>query len=93
VIPLPRHHDDARWTAGLDPAARVPGPGGGVRRLHAVGGSGLLEGRALCLAPVSLLDPAHWRWPDDGDEQWPLCWICLAMTHHDDRTAGGVPVG
>jgi hypothetical protein len=28
---------------------------------------------------VTLLDPRDWRWPDDGDEDWPLCWICLAL--------------
>jgi len=41
---------------------------------------GLIGGRALCLAPVTLLDPLDWRWPDDGEEEWPLCWICLALT-------------
>jgi hypothetical protein len=35
----------------------------------------------LCLTEVTLLDPRDWRWPDDGDEEWPLCWICLALTH------------
>jgi hypothetical protein len=30
---------------------------------------------------VTLLDPRDWRWLDDGDEDWPLCWICLALTH------------
>ena len=44
-------------------------------------GDGLVAGRALCLAPVTRLDPADWAWPDDGDHEWPLCWICLALTH------------
>lgn len=30
-------------------------------RLHAVGDAGMVAGRALCLAPVTLLDPALWR--------------------------------
>jgi hypothetical protein len=30
---------------------------------------------------VTLLDPRDWRWPDDGDEEWPLCRTCLALTH------------
>ncbi|MGY1696624.1 MULTISPECIES: hypothetical protein [unclassified Geodermatophilus] len=50
-------------------------------RLHAVSGDGLAVGRSVCLAPVTLLDPAEWAWPDDGaDAGDPLCWICLALT-------------
>jgi hypothetical protein len=49
-------------------------------RLHAVDPEGLLVGRAVCRAPVVLLDPVDWRWPDDGSDEWPLCRICQAMT-------------
>ncbi|HEX2075380.1 MAG TPA: hypothetical protein VHF92_16470 [Geodermatophilus sp.] len=72
------------WTVGADAVAPRPWgqewvdlPAG---RLHAVSGHGLVAGRAVCLAPVMLLDPADWTWPDDGDQEWPLCWICLALT-------------
>ena len=74
-----------RWTVGADGVAPrrwfdevIEMPSG---RLHAVSGAGLISGRAVCLAPVILLDPLDWRWPDDGDEEWPLCWICHALTH------------
>jgi len=69
------------WIVGVD--VEPPRPWSGdtpTSRLHAIGGAGLVVGRALCLAPVTLLDPALWTWPDDGDEQWPLCWVCLALT-------------
>ena len=70
-----------RWTVGVDTVApRSPWGGTAPSRLHAVGDTGLVAGRALCLAPVTLLDPALWVWPDDGDEEWPLCWVCLALT-------------
>lgn len=70
---------------GADGIAPRPWSGEWVQmptgRLHAVSGEGLVLGRALCLAPVVLLDPVDWRWPDDGAEEWPLCWVCLALTH------------
>ena len=71
------------WTVGAD--AVEPRPWGQewvdlpAGRLHAVSGHGLIVGRAVCLAAVTLLDPADWAWPDDGDQEWPLCWICLAL--------------
>lgn len=73
--------DAGRWTVGVDVAApRSTWGGSSPSRLHAVGDAGLVAGRALCLAPVTLLDPALWVWPDDGDEDSPLCWVCLALT-------------
>lgn len=73
-----------RWTVGADGLVPRPRSGGPAElpagRLHAVSGEGLLLGRAVCLAPVVLLDPVHWRWDDDGSEEWRLCWICLALT-------------
>jgi hypothetical protein len=73
------------WTVGADQIAPRDWSGEVVQmpfaRLHAVSGTGLIVGRALCLAPVTRLNPRDWRWPNDGDEEWPLCWICLALTH------------
>ena len=76
---------EGRWIVGADRIAPrgwsgevVAMPAG---RLHAVGDAGLILGRAVCLAPVILLDPRDWRWPEDGDADWPLCWICLTLTH------------
>ncbi len=76
--------DQQEWTVGADAlqprrwsAEWVDMPAG---RLHAVSGPGLITGRAVCLAPVVLLDPVDWRWPDDGCEQWLPCWICVALT-------------
>lgn len=80
-------HEEAhqgQWTVGADALELRPWSGEWVQmpagRLHAVGSDGFVAGRALCLAPIALLDPRDWRWPDDGSEEWPLCWICLAMT-------------
>lgn len=90
------HPDSGRWTVGADVVRRGTGrPGGYVPdgRLHAVSAAGLVEGRALCLAPVTLLDPAGWTWPDDADEDRPLCWICLALTHRSDSEAGEATLG
>ena len=71
-------------TVGADGLAALPWSGEWVQmptgRLHAVSGEGLLAGRAVCLAPVVLLDPVDWRWPDDAAEEWPPCWVCLALT-------------
>ena len=73
------------WTVGADGVAPRDWSGDIVQmpagRLHAVSAAGLIVGRALCLASVTLLDPRDWRCPDDGEEDWPLCWICLALTH------------
>ncbi|MGY1591133.1 hypothetical protein ACI789_03470 [Geodermatophilus sp. SYSU D00965] len=73
--------DHGHWTVGVDEVGCRPAADEApTTRLHAVGADGLIAGRALCLAPVTLLDPALWTWPDDGDEEWPLCWVCLALT-------------
>ncbi|SNS33834.1 hypothetical protein SAMN04488107_2272 [Geodermatophilus saharensis] len=83
MSPEPRPRD--RWTVGADAVVSLAWDGEPLSvpqgRLHAVGGEGLVAGRSVCLAPVALLDPAEWSWPDDGAEaDDPLCWICLALT-------------
>jgi hypothetical protein len=73
-----------RWTVGADGLGTRLWSGEPVLmptgRLHAVDDKGLLHGRSVCQAPVVLLDPADWRWPDDGSEEWPLCRLCVALT-------------
>jgi hypothetical protein len=53
------------WTVGADRIAPRNWSGEVVQmpfgRLHAVSAAGLIAGRALCLAPVTLLDPRDWR--------------------------------
>lgn len=72
------------WTVGADALAPQDWSGESVDMpaglLHAVSADGLVAGRAVCLAAVTLLDPRDWRWPEDDMEEWPLCWICLALT-------------
>jgi hypothetical protein len=63
------------------PALRGRGPvAAPVGRLHAIAAADVLTGRARCGAPVALLDPAVFGWPDDGTSERPLCWSCLALT-------------
>jgi hypothetical protein len=79
-----REAGQARWTVGADGLATRLWSGEPVQmptgRLHAVDVEGLLHGHSVCQAPVVLLDPVDWRWPDDGSEEWPLCWICADLT-------------
>ncbi|MGZ4505807.1 MAG: hypothetical protein ACXVX8_15550 [Blastococcus sp.] len=76
--------DDGRWIVGAEALEHRPWSGEWVEMpagpLHALSGEGLLSGRAVCMAPVTPLDPRDWRWPDDGSDEWPPCWICLALT-------------
>lgn len=78
-----REAGQVEWTVGADGLGTQFWSGEPVQmptgRLHAVEGEGLLLGRSVCQAPVVLLDPADWRWPDDGSEEWPLCWICATL--------------
>jgi len=83
----PHTENREHWTVGADALRSLNGAGESLHvpegRLHAVGGDGLVAGRSVCLAPVSLLDPAEWSWPDDPDDDpaaGPLCWICRALT-------------
>ncbi|MBN1091516.1 hypothetical protein JKP75_02325 [Blastococcus sp. TML/M2B] len=73
-----------RWIVGADGIGVRSWSGEPVEmptgRLHAVDSAGFLVGRAVCMAPVVLLDPADWRWPDDTGDEWPRCWICHALT-------------
>jgi hypothetical protein len=74
-----------RWTAGAETLRSLNCSGEPrhvtVGLLHAVSGDGLIAGRSVCLAPVTLLDPLACSWPDNPyDAEGPLCWICLALT-------------
>lgn len=76
--------DRVAWTVGADGLETRLWSGEPVQmptgRLHAVAADGLLVGRAVCRAPVVLLDPIDWRWPDDGGDEWPLCPACHVST-------------
>jgi|1186.fasta_scaffold110410_2 hypothetical protein len=83
----PHTENREHWTVGADALRSLNGDGESLHvpegRLHAVSGAGLIVGRSVCLAPVSLLDPAQWSWPDDPADApvaAPLCWICRALT-------------
>jgi hypothetical protein len=78
------HCRNGGWAAGADTVQPAPWAGRAVvlpaGRLHAVEDDGVLTGRARCGAPVALLDPSVFGWPDAATSQWPLCWSCLALT-------------
>jgi hypothetical protein len=83
---LPTRFRD-HWTVGADALLSLEGDGGRLHvpmgQLHAVNDDGLIDGRSICQAPVILLDPAAWSWPDYADDNSAtsqLCWDCLALT-------------
>jgi hypothetical protein len=84
VTPSRGQAEAGHWTVGADAVEQRDWSGEAVEmplgQLHAVSGAGLIAGKALCLASITLLDPRDWLWPDDGAEEWPLCWICLTLT-------------
>ena len=79
-----------RWAQILPGAGRSSPPTAvPIGRLHAVGDAGRMVGRGLCQAPVTLLDPARWSWPDAADQLRPLCWKCRALTRRAENRPTG----